>query len=281
MGLSESEIRSLISLLDEENPQVAAAVRSRVLDLGEEAIPYLEEAHDRWGPRMRHTLDGLLSEIRFQDLAARFKRMAAAAQPDLETGAFLVARLGRPTLEESRYRRWCDAAAATVGTEGPIESVLHRLNERLFVDLRFRGNTANFYDPANSFIDQVIDTRLGIPISLSVLYLLVARRLGLPLEGAGLPGHFMVRCEVSGTPLFIDVFHQGRFLTPAECRQFLLRSGYEFREEFLQPTPSREILARMLRNLISIYQKSGRGAKAEQASSLVEILLTGGAASGA
>ncbi|MBI4425019.1 MAG: hypothetical protein HY554_14905 [Elusimicrobia bacterium] len=280
---NEREMRSLVNLLDDDDPKSSALVQERILGLGETMIPFLEEAHDRLGPRLRGKLDSLLVELRYRGLEAAFAHLAAAAEPDLEQGAFLLARFGRPDLEVERYRRWLDETAQAVRDTAPSPEpypTLHRLNVHLFQDLRFRGNDRRYYDPSNSFLDRVIDSRAGIPITLSVLVLLLGRRLSLPLEGAGLPGHYMVRFSTAQHTFFLDAFHEGRLLTRAQCRQFLVRSGYAFREDFLKPTRSRETLARMMRNLLSVYQRSGNTTRAEKLSTLVELLLTRGARQG-
>ncbi|MBI4348266.1 MAG: hypothetical protein HY553_15600 [Elusimicrobia bacterium] len=275
----ERELRSLVGLLDDEDPKSVALVESKILGLGDQVIPFLEEAHDRLGPQFRGRLDSLASEIRFRTLEADVARLSAAPDPDLEEGAFLLARFGRPSLDPAPYRRWMDETAASIRLASPSPEpypVLHSLNVRLFQELGFKGNSARYYDPSNSFLDRVIDAKLGIPISLSVIVLLLCRRLGLAAEGAGLPGHYMVRFSTSRQTFFLDAFHQGRLLTRSQCRQFLLRSGYAFREEFLRPAGSRETLARMMRNLLSVYQRSGQSAQAERLSTLVELVLTRG-----
>lgn len=276
---TERELRSLVTLLDDEDPKSLALVESKILGLGDPIIPFLEEAHDSLGPQFRARLDTLLGEIRFRTLEADIARLSAAPEPDLEEGAFLLARFGRPVLDFGPYRRWLDETAASI-REGATSSehypVLHQLTVRLFQELGFAGNSARYYDPSNSFLDRVIDSKLGIPISLSVVVLLLARRLRLPVEGAGLPGHYMVRFAGPRQVFFLDAFHKGRLLTRNQCHQFLLRSGYVFREEFLRPAGSRETLARMMRNLLSVFQRSGQNAQAERLSALVELVLTRG-----
>lgn len=268
-----------MNLLDDEDPKSLALVEERILGLGAAVVPYLEEAHDRLGPRLRGRLDSLVGAIRYRGIEAGMVALASQTEPGLEQGAFLIARFGRPTLDPAPYVRWLDETAASIRRASSSDepyALLHALNVRLFQELGFKGNNTRYYDPSNSFLDRVIDTRLGIPITLSMLVLLLGRRLGLPLEGAGLPGHYMVRFSTVSNVFFLDPFHQGRLLTKAQCRQFLLRSGYVFREEFLAPTHDRETLARLLRNLLSIYQRGGQPEKAERVSSLVEILLTRG-----
>ena len=276
---TESELRSLVTLLDDEDARSVALVESKILGLGDPVIPFLEEAHDRMGPQFRGRLDTLLGEIRFRTLETEFTRLSREPEPDLEEGVFLLARFGRPVLDPAPYRRWLDETAASIREGAPSSEaypVLHQLTVRLFQELGFKGNSARYYDPANSFVDRVIDSKLGIPISLSVLVLLLCRRLRLPVEGAGLPGHYMVRFTTPKQVIFLDAFHQGRLLTSNQCRQFLLRSGYAFREEFLNPSGPRETLARMMRNLLSVYQRSGQSAQAERLSTLVELVLTRG-----
>ena len=127
------------------------------------------------------------------------------------------------------------------------------MNRTLFRKERFRGNWDNYFDPQNSYLNCVLDRRLGIPISLSVLYLLVARRLKIPVQGVGIPGHFMLKYLDQETELYVDPFNDGRFMSRAECIQSIVEAGYPYQADFMEGVGPREILARMLRNLILIY----------------------------
>ena len=275
-ALSDAELKALVSLLEDEEGKHHEELRKHLLDAGIAAIPYLEERCAAAEPAVRRRLEEALREIRFQELRAQYKRLAASSEPNLETGAFLLARFGYPYLDETKYRRWLDETAAAAGERMEAGSdprpALRRLNTRLFDELRFCGNTQRYYDPDNSFLNRVIESRTGIPISLSVLYILLGRRLGLPVAGAGLPGHFMVLVEWERHPFFVDPFHEGRALTAGQCREFLLSLGYPFNERYLVPCSTREILARMMHNLISIYHKSGRPEEARRLTELVDLL---------
>ncbi|HSG05833.1 MAG TPA: transglutaminase-like domain-containing protein, partial [Nitrospiria bacterium] len=133
-------------------------------------------------------------------------------------------------------------------------------------------NVQNYYDPENSYINQVLERRTGIPITLATVYLLIAQRVGLPLSGVGLPGHFMLKYEQGKTCIFIDAFNSGRALTRDDCIRFLLNSGYEVQEEcFLETTP-RDIICRMLRNLIYAYHRIGDRDRACRLTRLIHIL---------
>jgi regulator of sirC expression with transglutaminase-like and TPR domain len=129
-------------------------------------------------------------------------------------------------------------------------------NQYLFEELGFTGNVGNYYDPRNSCLNEVLTTRTGIPITLSVVYLEIGRRLVRPVHGIGLPGHFLVEYRDADFAAFIDVFHGGRVLTMAECFALARQStGVPLGDDprMLAPTGKRQILARMLHNLRGVY----------------------------
>ena len=151
------------------------------------------------------------------------------------------------------------------------------MNNYLFLEQGFHGNTKNYYDPDNSFINQILETKRGIPISLSVVYLLVSKRLNLPVMGVGLPGHFMLKFEQDGFCMFLDAFNNGQSLTREECVRFLLNSGYEIQEGYFSVATTRDIMIRVLRNLVYVYNQLKDKAKAQGLSRLIQILQETGA----
>jgi regulator of sirC expression with transglutaminase-like and TPR domain len=150
------------------------------------------------------------------------------------------------------------AAAVRPGvttTDAPILKIEH-LNAYLFEERGFRGNTQEYYDPRNSFLNDVIDRRLGIPITLSVVYMEVGRRVGMPLQGVGMPGHFIMKYADPEEDIYIDPFNRGRILSHEACEE-LLHDVYgepvPFQETFLAPVSKKQILSRILMNLKAIY----------------------------
>jgi|SRR5579883_2071439 len=278
--LTEKELRSLAGLLDDEDPRSFELVRRQILDIGEPILPYLDELRECAVPDLAARADAMSRELRFQNLKSDFAAVAMRPDPDLETGALLVARFGYPGLKASVYRQWLDRVATRVQDDLPSDAdagmAFQRLNSHLFQALGFAGNQSNYYDPDNSYINRVIDTRRGIPVSLSILYLLLAKRLNLPVHGVGTPGHFLLAYKSGPHTCFIDPFNRGRLMDISEVRRMLQRSGYQFRPEFLQRCASREILVRMMRNLISIYDKASCPDRAGMLSTLVEIMLRRG-----
>jgi len=276
-AFSETEIRSLVSLLDEEDPRNLDRIQQDILELGAPALPYLDELRGRCGPDITARVDALARRLHFNELQKDFRELAATPAPDLELGVWLVARFGYPDADAAEYRSRLDALADLVRRslpEGaPPAQALQQLSSQLFEALGFCGNEKHYYDPDNSYLNRVIEKRRGIPVSLCVLYLLVGKRLGLPVYGVATPGHFLVGVRLGPETSYLDAYNRGRLMTLADVQHMLSRSGYEFRPEFVAPAGARDILARMMRNLVSIYQKAAQTDRAEMLSSLVDILL--------
>ncbi len=256
-SLTEGEIRALIHLLGDDDIKTAQIARKTLIEARNQAEAYLEEARTSADPHVRTRVYSILERLRLDELGKRFDRFCEmpSAWIDLEEGAFLIAEAGYPSLNRTHYRAMLDDMAAgfkrnTERGTGRGRELIEGFNQYFFEDLGFTGNQDGYYDPDNSYINQVLDRRLGIPISLSAVYLLIARRLRIPVVGIGMPGHFLLQYNDS---LFIDPFHKGRLLNRGECVQFLMNNGFGFHPGYLSPTPTRFMLVRMLTNLIQIY----------------------------
>ncbi len=201
---------------------------------------------------------------------ARFAALVVRPQIPLAEAALAVAEEEYPGLDTGRYLAKLDWLGDRVGRRlapgSPPRAVLDAMKVVLFREEGFRGNEADYYDPRNSFLNEVLDRHLGIPITLSILYVEVARRVGLGLLGVGFPGHFLVKCPAVGpTPdLFIDPFNGGDVLAATECvaRFQAVLKGRDFDPSFLDPVDSRHILIRMLHNLKKIYVEKGDDVRA-------------------
>jgi regulator of sirC expression with transglutaminase-like and TPR domain len=197
----------------------------------------------------------------------RLKAVADSSDPDPAEGALEVARLFSPRLDVAAWLARLDGHAGVVrsalGEGAAASQTAVALRRHLFDELGLHGNEKDFYDPRNSFLDQVLERRLGIPISLSVVYLAVARRLGLEVAGIGFPSHFLVHLRDEDGLHVLDAFQGGRELSPSELN-VRLRQVYgegaptvEASAALLRSCSVRDILVRMLRNLKVIYQKRG------------------------
>ena len=151
--------------------------------------------------------------------------------------------------------------------------VVRTLTHLLFQQSKFRGNKENYSDPENSYLNKVLEHKMGLPITLSALCILVAGRLGLPIVGVGLPGHYIVKYNLPKNAIFFDPFHQGRLLNRTECIQIVEQFGHPFEEHFLSQATNRETLIRMMNNLAQVYQSSDEFDKAETLSKFIKILI--------
>jgi regulator of sirC expression with transglutaminase-like and TPR domain len=235
-----------------------------------------------------------------QSLAAIVRFSVWAASPpetqQLDEGALLIAEIGHPGLDHRRSIRLLDALAAEVWAAlGPSTRllrpsqltrrqsalrVLEALNQILIQLHGFHGAKEDYYHPRNSFLNEVLERQEGLPITLCVIYLEVARRLGVTLEGVGLPAHFMVRwplAEDEGGPIYVDAFQQGELLDEPAMRQRILgligaRGRAAFNPEWTRPLDARQILTRMLRNLKQVYLMRGETAAALETADRLTVL---------
>jgi regulator of sirC expression with transglutaminase-like and TPR domain len=277
MIIPESQIRALIRLLSDEDDRIVHTISGKLIDIGPSAVPLLQEAEIEQ-PEMADRIASVLEAIHGGKLEAELAELAALSDKamSLEQGAFLIARYAYPTLDVAHYRKQLDTMAqevrARIGLRASGEETVNALNRYIFTEQGFRGNTKNYYEVENSYINRVMDRRVGIPISLSVVYLLIGQRLTLPLFGIGMPGHFLVKYESDRYKIFIDCFNGGALLTEKNCARFLTEAGYGFDDKYLQKSPVRAILSRMAKNLVAICSKMDEPVKTARLTKFIEIL---------
>ncbi|MCG9876197.1 MAG: transglutaminase-like domain-containing protein [Leptospiraceae bacterium] len=198
---------------------------------------------------------------RFQKIS---EKQSSRNYEDLEEGAFLISELGDPEASYFEMKEYLDKLANRV--EELFDENLEILSDESKVNILIRvlveeeGLTGNqkVYDlPENSFLTNVIKSKVGIPISLSVIYILVAKRIGLPLYGTNMPFHFLLFFDSPDFSTYIDPFHNGVLLDRETCEKFLTNNGFTASQKYFARTSTNSILKRMFRNLINIYKKSG------------------------
>ncbi|MBL0177190.1 MAG: transglutaminase family protein [Ignavibacteria bacterium] len=263
--VNERELWALFSLLDDAQPSVQDAVRQRLVTIGDDAVAPLRSLariHNLHADRVEDVVD----EIRMTHTLRRLAALYAddAGPVDLEEGVFVIARYGYPDLNVPGYQKRLDEMARDVqvlaGARGtPIDRFM-KMRTYLFSELGFMGNQHDYYNPDNSYFNKVIDFRRGIPITLSVLMLLIGKRLDLTLHGIGMPMHFLVQFDDADRMFFVDPFNAGMIITQEQCRSLLSTNGIQFLPSMLAPVERKEILERMWRNLFLAYQKVGNTA---------------------
>ena len=195
------------------------------------------------------------------------------ARIDLSRACLLIAQDAYPDLDVERYigeiERMATRLRARLAPTAAGEERVVALNQLLYEELGYWGNTQDYYDPRNSYLNEVIDRRTGMPITMSILYMELGRRIGLPVEGVSFPGHFLVRVRLRGGMLVLDPFSGGAPQSEDELRSRVKRvipdgvaddlpASELPLDQFLEPATNRQILARVLRNLKGIYRKANK-----------------------
>jgi regulator of sirC expression with transglutaminase-like and TPR domain len=224
---------------------------------------------------MEHTVRGELVDA----LTAFVGPEIEDEQIDLVRAGLLIARSEYPDLEIEKYASRVDELARRVASlvhDDHPQRVVNALNQVVFEETDLRGNRVDYYDPRNSFLNDVLDRGLGIPITLSIIYMEVARRVGLPLAGVGMPGHFLLKhYSADGQELLIDCFNRGDILSRQDCQSRLdeIYSGeMKLRPEFLHPISRRQILTRVLNNLKTVYLSTRNFRKALPMADLILVI---------
>lgn len=203
----------------------------------------------------------VVSEAR-RRFAAYIERPTADIR--LAEGALLIALEAYPDLDVGACLQRLDGMAETVsarlGLELEPRHIVSHVNACLFEEHGLRGNRRDYYDPRNSFLNEVLDRKVGIPITLSIIYLDVGRRVGLPINGVGLPGHFIVQYGAHPEPFYVDPFHGGKILSAQDCAARVAQiygRDLPWRASYLDAVDDLRILARVLNNLKVIYVRKG------------------------
>jgi regulator of sirC expression with transglutaminase-like and TPR domain len=249
--------QALAGLLDDPSPAVRRGLLEHFARNGRASVDFLRHLASQPDGTLAAHANRFLTELNFSDPVAEFRGFIRSLNYELETGALLLSRTVNPDMDIGACCLLLDQLAARcrelIAEPANARDKCRVLNRVLFHEYAFRGNTEHYADPLNSFLDQVLARRKGIPVSLSIVYLLVAERLGLTLEPVGLPGHFMVGCYQEDLPFYIDPYNGGRFISAGEAVAMIRLHTKHPSIADLAPTPVREVLCRCCRNLVNHY----------------------------
>lgn len=246
---TESELRALVNLLADEDERIAAVAWSELQMAGDRAVPLLNDATADPDPLRRERATMLLSERAIGEAEERWRRFASGPERliDLEEGCILLAAVTGEQVDAKALRGRLDIIAGMVRAHMVGAGGLGALKEVLFDNLSFRGG--DFADPESHLLTGLLQRRMGVPISLAALFLLVGRRLSLPVFGVAMPGHYLVRYDGVDGPVFIDCYNRGNLYEREALTGLLERHGLTFTESYLAPCSDRFTLFRMMNNL--------------------------------
>jgi regulator of sirC expression with transglutaminase-like and TPR domain len=288
----------MISLLDDDDREVSTTVHKRLVAMSYEVLPELERiANEEKMPAVQDHLSEVISKIRLNGMVHAFEEWATHQYWDLFEGVFLIAKYRYPDLERQSIINKIDQIKLDAWLEfhNKLSSLekIDILNHVFFDRYKFRGDNESYFSPANSYINAIIERRRGIPISLSVLYSLVAQRLNLPVYGVNMPHHFILaymddsnqkekyryqernKLNNPGTGevlFYINPFDKGGIFSKSNIDNFLTRTNLKKDPTYYYPCDNVTIVKRMLRNLIFAYDRKQERLRMEELRTIYQAL---------
>lgn len=279
--MQESELKALVSLLDDDDKQISSHVEEKILSLGKQAIPFLEqEWESNLNPHVQGRIEELIHTLQYELLKERLKEWYLSPDQDLLTGMWILATYQYPDLELEKLRQELEQIYYDTWLEFrpdlyPYDQV-KVINSVLFNKLKFGANTKNFHSPGNSMINIVLESRKGNPITLCVIYMLVAQKLKLPVSGVNLPNLFILTYKDDKHQFYINAFNRGLIFSKQDIENYINELHLVPQTSFYEPCNSLEIIRRALRNLVMSFEKIGEHAKAEEVKLLLIEISDGG-----
>jgi regulator of sirC expression with transglutaminase-like and TPR domain len=278
--MTDKELKALVSLLDDNDQQVVSEVTDKIRSLGKEVIPYLEqEWENNFNPLVQQKIENLIHDLQYQLLKQRITEWYESTDQDLLTGLWLIATYQYPDLELERLKQELEQIYYEAWLEFKPDlyafDQIKVLNGVLFNKLKFGANTKNFHSPGNSMINVVLETRKGNPISLCVIYMLVAQKLKLPVYGVNLPNLFILTYKNDKTQFYINAFNKGLIFSRQDIENYIHELHLAPQPSFFEPCSNLEIVRRVFRNLIMSFDKMGEHRKAEEVKELLLLIADG------
>lgn len=288
--MDNTELNALISLLDDPDDQVFHQIREKLLSLGQTAIPALESAWENsFDSLLQQRIENIIHHIQLDYIRSSMRTWAVTGQQDLLEGALIVARTQYPDLDEERIRRHIEQIKQDIWLElnnglTALEKI-RVINHILFDVHNFSGNTSNYHAPQNSYINNVLETKKGNPLSLSIIYAVIAQDLRIPVYGVNLPDHFILAYvdlseqqseepieDIDRVLFYINPFSRGWVVSRKEIDAYLKQQNLEAKPEFYVPCSNLEIIRCLILKLILSYEKLGYPNKIEELQHMLDAL---------
>ena len=270
------KLKALISLLDDPDEVIFDHVEAKFLSLGTGVIPDLErEWEENLNPFVQQRIENIIHRLQFLVLKERLTDWLDNKQQDLLFGMWIIATFQYPDLQIAVLREQIENLFYEAWKKGkelsePIQQV-SLLNDLLYTKYHFATNSKNFHAPNNSMLNVVLEKKKGNPISLAVVYLLIAQRMRLPIYGLNLPKLFVLTCQAPNDTFYINTNNRGLIFSRDDIRQFLDQLKLPAKEQYFQPCSHLDIITRVLRNLEFSFVKLG---DEERTADIRELLTT-------
>ncbi len=276
--MNDNELKALISLLDDEDLEVVEHVEKQIRQIGGSMIPLLEtEWEGSFNPALQKRIEELIHNLQYESVLDRMRDWKNGGGMDLLEGLWIVATYQYPDLSLDKLRQDIEQLFYDVWVDfkddmHPDERV-RALNHAFFTKLKFAPNTKHFHSPANSMINQVMESRRGNPITLCILYMLIANRLKLPIYGVNLPNLFVLTYkDNSVVQFYINVFNRGLIFSRKDIDQYIDQLNLKQLSTFYQPCTNADIVRRVLRNLVLAFEKTGDVERVSEVERILEMV---------
>jgi len=273
-AMTENELKALFSLLDDDF-EIFTHIKAKIMSLGTTIIPKLEkEWENSFNPIKQKRIEDIIHNLQFELIKEKLTEWYHSEDQDLLEGMFIIATYQYPDLKLEDLKKKLEQIYFDVWVK--MEEEIHpldkvkRLNHVIFNSLKFTANSKNFHAPNNSMINIVLESRKGNPISLCVIYLLIAKKMNLPIHGVNLPKLFVLSYEHELNQFYINVFNRGLIFSKEDIDNYLYQLKIEKDERFYKPCSNLEIIQRVIRNLIYSFEKLG---DLDNVTELRELLL--------
>ncbi|HEY1039796.1 MAG TPA: transglutaminase-like domain-containing protein [Bacteroidia bacterium] len=290
--ISKKEISALITLLDDPDEGIYTHVKDKFISFGTKVIPHLELAWEgSFDMIIQKRIEEIIHTIQYETVSKEIVSWAKKEQDNLLKGILLIARYQYPDLDEEKLIKQVNQIKQDVWLEINDElTALEKvkiINHILFDVHQFSGNIANYHAPQNSFFNAVLESKKGNPVSLGILYMIIAQELKIPIYGVNLPEHFIVayvdefanllklsddHSEADNVLFYINPFSKGIIFSKNDIDQFLQQLKLDPKSSFYKPCSNLEIIKRVIRNLIYSYEKLGHVEKIEELNVLLNSL---------
>lgn len=284
--LTNKEIRALLKLLDDPDEDVYNMISQKLINQGDSVIPELEKTWEKsFDEKIQERLETLIQEIQQKSVKSGILGWKENEQDNLFKGAFLIAKHQYPELNYEYYEKVVEEIKKDIWLEinenlTALEKV-RIINHVFFKIYKFSGNAANFYAPQNNYINHVLESKKGNPITLAIIYLTLAKKLNLPIYGVNLPKNFIVafKNEFSESEdpqnqilFYINPFNKGAVLGKKEIDYFIKQQKLKPQKEYFLPCSNIQIMQRLINNLIYSYDRLGYPDKIKELSLLYRAL---------
>ncbi len=277
--MNDNELNALISLLDDTDLTIVEQIEEKLLSMGKSVVPTLEQAWEsNLNPMLQNRLEGIIHLLQFEEVKTSLIAWKNEEQPELLEGMWIIASYQFPDLDILELRQKIEHIYHTIwieieNAETPMDKI-RMINNVLYHRLKFGANTKNFHSPSNSMINQVLDSKKGNPISLGVIYILLAQKLDLPIYGVNLPNLFVVTYFTPQETFYVNAFNRGLIFSRSDIDTYISQLKLPYSPMFYEPCSCLAIIQRVLRNLIVAFERLGEVDKVGEIKQLLEITMS-------